>query len=178
MSQRSFCQSDYPYFVTTKTRYNYGLFADKFYANQVARCIFHACNIKEVILYAFCIMPDHVHLLIKLQKHNLQNRAPFPRCDQNKHRTLERVRCDEVDGGKHGGYNLSNFMQSMKGTFSRQIFNGIAWQKRFNYRIVDNYKRLDNTLKYIENNPKKADLPEQFLRLPYMYFNRIKINKL
>lgn len=170
MSQRRVYQDEFPYFVTTNTRKRKEFFNDIGYARLLYGIILKACKMKNFLVYAFCIMPDHLHLLVE------KMRLP--------HRTLEKVRW----GGEEKvifshfqstlssvrvkyEYNISDLMQSIKGNFSRQIHIGNIWQPRFNSRIIDNDESLQNILEYIENNPINTGLPRKYNKHPYMYFN-------
>ena len=177
MTQRRIYQSEFPYFITIKTKDGICFFDKTRYTKLLSGIIFYACRLKHYVLYAYCIMPDHLHLLV--------------RQILNTHRTLEKVRWggDKNVYSHHPQstlsrvrpkreYTISNLIQSIKGNFSRKLHIGYIWQKRFNSRIVDTEERLINTIEYIENNPVNAGLPEKYSKFPYMYFNRERIDKL
>lgn len=64
MSQRRIYQDEYPYFVTTNTRNRKPFFDDIRYAQLLHKIILEACKMKDFLVYAFCVMPDHLHLLV------------------------------------------------------------------------------------------------------------------
>ncbi len=58
--------------------------------------------------------------------------------------------------------NVSNIIRGFKGAVTKQIhilgFSCFAWQSRFYDRIIRNERELNNTRKYIRNNPLKSDI--------------------
>jgi REP element-mobilizing transposase RayT len=158
-------------------------FEDTAKAKILHEIILNAGDIKNHIVYQFCIMPDHVHLLCKTGY-------------GSPHRTLEKVRCG--DGGMHdtahsrnvpfpgcGAGNkkwcraaLSNFIQSIKGTFSRRMHMGHIWQRRFHDEIIETDQHLEGVISYITHNPVKAELPEKWKKYPYQYMNDELIHRL
>ena len=53
-----------PCFVTICTKYARKIFLDKFLANEFLGLLKKHSQENDVLIYAYCIMPDHVHLLI------------------------------------------------------------------------------------------------------------------
>lgn len=167
VTQRRIYQNDYPYFITTNTTFRQPWFENGMLAERLAGCIVFGCRIKGFILLAYCMLPDHVHMLV--MKQPLQ-------------RTLSSVRCmDKNPSTPQRGLSspcctqntISDLVQSIKGTFSRasRLFPSFdevekIWQPRFTPdqvrgRIVNTQRRLRNTLQYIRFNHQKHDLPEQ-----------------
>lgn len=148
----------YIYFVTTNTTYREVFFVDKKQVELLRRIIQNACRIKHFDLLAFCILPDHIHLLV--YNRNVQSQRGFrnPRCDTS------------------SAFTLSNLMHSIKRNFARQQpVSGRLWQPRFNFRIIDNDKRLFNTIRYIKYNYQKIMLPKYFGRYPWVFINNKRI---
>ena len=78
--------------------------------------------------------------------------------------------CDKMcDCGKIHKFNLSDFIKSIRGTFSRKIHEGQIWQARFYDKIIDNDNSLWATVNYISNNPIKAGLPKKWRKYPYQF---------
>jgi hypothetical protein len=67
MSQRLIYQIIYPYFITINTFSRYHLFSRRKFALLLHKIIIEACKLKEFDMFAFCILSDHVHLLVKKQ---------------------------------------------------------------------------------------------------------------
>ena len=67
MTQRIIYQNDFPYFVTCNTYYNKQLLNNFIYANILHKNILHWTELYNIILYAFCILPNHMHLMFMLR---------------------------------------------------------------------------------------------------------------
>ena len=172
MTQRRIYQCDLPYHITFNVLNREWFFDDETKAGILHEIILNAGDIKNHTIYQFCIMPDHVHILCKTDDHT---NTWFP------HRTLEKVRCG--DGDTHGttsfrnepfpgcGAALSDFVQSIKGTFSRKIHMGHIWQRRFYDEIIQTEEQLESIIHYITHNPIEASLPEKWGKHPYQYKN-------
>ncbi|MDY0151235.1 MAG: transposase [Candidatus Cloacimonas sp.] len=97
-------------------------------------------------LYAFTIMPNHVHLLIK----------PL---------SLDAI-----------PYSLSEIMKQLKGCTSRQVNmllerSGQLWMREYWDYWVRNQQELVNIMEYMRNNPVKAGLVVNADLWPYTWIN-------
>ncbi|MFH0853020.1 MAG: transposase [bacterium] len=173
MTQRLIYQNEYPYFITAVTTYRQRVFENVEMAGRLNKIIFNACDLKKFDLLAFCILPDHLHLLVKPQRSLERLRcdnewcSPPPQSSPSPQRTFSKVRCMPRCDDRY----ISGLMQSIKGTFSRSIHQGRIWQPRYNFRIVDTPERYYNTLRYIQFNYRKHGLPEKYGQPPYVYMN-------
>ena len=76
----------------------------------------------------YCIMPDHIHLILRLET--------------------------QINGRIISAPTVSTVIGSMKRWVSRQIGNPI-WQKSFYDHAIRNQQDYDEVWSYIENNPAK-----------------------
>ncbi|HJX70159.1 MAG TPA: transposase [Dehalococcoidia bacterium] len=53
-----------PCSITICTKNGTGVFANKLFAGELLNLLKEHCSKNDIPLYAYCIMPDHVHLLI------------------------------------------------------------------------------------------------------------------
>jgi putative transposase len=164
MTQRRIYQCAFPYFITFNVLNKERLFDDQKKAEALYEIILQAGELKCHKVYQFCIMPDHVHILCKTT--------------DSSHRRLENLRFDGMmDCGTVGfptrGDTISDFIKSVRGTFSRQIHRGQIWHPRFYDRIIQNEQQLEIIIHYITQNPIKAGLPEKWQHHPYQYNNII-----
>lgn len=108
-------------------------------------------NHKKYELYAYSIMPNHVHLVLKLLPHNLNNNG-------------------QID------YPLTNVLQGLK-SYSGLVANrslhrcGSFWQSESYDHGVRNLDELERVITYTLNNPVKAGLVEHWEDWPYSYCN-------
>ena len=177
MTQRRIYQSEYPYFVTTKTKDGIWLFDSDQYARRLSREIFKSGRIKGFDILSYQVMPDYLHLLIQY-KYQWERTLEKVRSGWGSYRLFlptERM-LSSVRSGIYNEYNISNLIQLIKGNFSRKIHQGNIWQKRFYTRIITNRKYLEIIIHYIKYNPIKAKLPSKYQKMPYQYFDWIYIN--
>lgn len=66
MTQRAI-DGPYIYFVTTNTAYRLWVFDNPQKALWLGRIIQHACTERQFVLLGYCILPDHLHLLVYKQ---------------------------------------------------------------------------------------------------------------
>ena len=100
---------------------------------------------REFTLWAYCLMANHVHLLVSLTDSSYQ---PFYRTLQSlKARTARR--CNELLGRNKAAF----------------------WQAESYDHYVRNASEMDRIVAYILNNPVKAGLVEDWSRWPYTYLN-------
>ena len=125
---------------------------NKSIADIVANKI-HSMNKKHYQLLAYCIMPNHVHLLIELIV-----------ADRIKHK------------GKAAKYPVADTLRLLKGSTARACNlklnrNGAFW----NHESYDHYARGEKELKqiveYILYNPVKAGLVEDWKKWEFTYIN-------
>ena len=86
---------------------------------------------ENVVVDKYCIMPDHVHLILRIES--------------------------KVYGRMISAPTVSTVVGSMKRWVSRQIGKPI-WQKSFYDHGIRNQQDYDEIWEYIENNPLKCTL--------------------
>ena len=101
-------------------------------ANIVSDSI-HFYNGKEYDLICFCIMPNHVHFIIKLS---------------NNSKTVDRI----MQSIKSYSARKSNEILDRKGQF---------WQHENYDHIIRNESEFENIIEYVLNNPVKAGLVKE-----------------
>ena len=175
MTQRRICQNEFPYFITTNIRERFWFFDNKEYTLLFYKIVIKACKKKDFILYAFGILADHVHLLVK--KRDIAGRDTRA---VNSLFNTTRVSAPALGGESN---NISDLLYTIKSFFSYEMRKKYGldfkfWQSRYNFRIIDNEKRLYNTIQYIKYNYQKHGLSEKYSRYPYLYIGEKQINDL
>ena len=191
MTQRIIYQNDYPYFVTTKTFYDRNIFNHKIYAIILHKNIVFRVKKYEVTLFAFCILPNHCHLLLGLERGELISKLMM----QIKSNTAYDIHlwsqgkpCSVgVDGYRSQGKPCSVGEEYRPTTHTEhrlrcdqidQIKRGPIWQPRYNFRIINTETRLINTLEYMRKNHVKHGYGKEFSRAPFLYRNLGNIERL
>ncbi len=100
----------------------------------------------------YCIMPNHVHLVIDVGGHTIE---PYP---------------------KKPSYVLSRIMESLKRHSARKANTilqqtGHFWQKESYDHVVRDGKELNNIIRYIIDNPVKAGLVSSSDQWRWTYVN-------
>jgi REP element-mobilizing transposase RayT len=93
-------------------------------------------------LYCFCLMPNHVHLLIEVAEPLILNKIMR-------------------------GINLS-YALYFNNKYSKV---GHLWQDRFKSKVIAEGNYLIECINYIENNPLRASIVDDLNRYPWTSFN-------
>lgn len=113
-------------------------------------------------LLAFCIMPNHVHVLLDMSMQHY-----------NEHNGIKTV----VELEKKY-VQLDKIMKQIKGSSARYINmllnrSGALWQKDSYDRFVRNEKEWINIVNYILENPVKAGLVNKWEDWPFSYYKYV-----
>ncbi len=100
---------------------------------QIVADAIHFRNQKEYDLISYCIMPNHVHLVIDCEKHQKEGRQLYHILQSLKRYTAT---------------------QCNRALERRQTF----WQKESHDHLVRDDRELKNIIQYVLNNPVKAGL--------------------
>jgi REP element-mobilizing transposase RayT len=176
MTQRAI-DGDYIYFVTTLVKNREWYFVNPERAWRLVQIIRNACVMKRFHFLAYCILPNHVHLLVRktaVTVDQTQRALEKARCEMGSHSTLATVQSG-LSSPRRREYTLSQLMQSIKGNYSWQTIDGGLWHPRFNFRIVETEERLNNTINYIVDNYKKMDLDDRFGKPPFVFIDHDRI---
>jgi putative transposase len=125
---------------------------------QVAQIVankIHQYDNEYYDLLAFCIMPNHVHLLFDL---NLQS---------------EKIPIEEevTDKNYKQIYDIMHLIKGGSAYEANKILNrsGRLWQVESYDRYVRNIREFQNIVMYVANNPKKAGLVNHWRDFPFTY---------
>ncbi|MCG8309801.1 MAG: transposase [Cytophagales bacterium] len=100
----------------------------------------------DVLTDEFCLMPNHIHGIIKIGNPKLQTKNP-------------RIAYSNFKINKFGPQfkNLSSIIRGFKGACTvriRKFYNeSFSWQRRFYDHIIRDLTSLENIRTYIRNNP-------------------------
>ncbi len=195
MTQRAI-DGDYIYFVTANVQNRQWFFVTPEKTAQLGQTIQTCCRLKRFKLLAYCILPNHIHLLVRKLSAGedlggattAQRTLESARCRRGErlietklsearflfpHRRLSSRRC-----GPDTRDTLSDLMRSIKGTFSRTLPKGKFWQHRSNFRIIETEEYLSNVLNYIIHNYQKMALPAHYGQPPFVYVDQHAVDRL
>ncbi len=139
------------FFVTTNLEHRYeNLFRKHEHAELVRACLFDFCDEMKYSVYAWVIMPDHLHAVIRLRGD----------------KTLSQV-MNRVKGVASRKINL------LRG------HGGNLWQESFHDEAIRNERQMNATIDYIHYNPIRPGLvenPEDYEFSSYRAFLEGKID--
>lgn len=123
-----------------------------------------------VVLDAFVIMPDHVHGIIKIDKHepvetqNVETQdvetQDVETQDLASLRNQEHLTMKPKNKFGPQSRNLASVVRGFKigvSKKSRQLHPDFSWQARYHDRIIRNWLEHLKITRYIENNPRNWD---------------------
>jgi len=128
----------HPYFVTCTTYRRHPLFRDGTTAQLFLDTLFALRIELRLLLLAYAVMPDHVHLVIALHE------------DIGLARTMQ--------------YIKGRFARIYNGKVGR---NGHVWQSRYYETAVRDEAALMRRVRYVEDNPVEAGLVTSSAAYPY-----------
>ena len=136
------------YFLTTVTKNRIEIFKDPRYCKLLLVTIEYFKLVLDYKLYGFCIMPEHLHLIIH----------PF--------------------GKYNFSYIMQMIKGSFARKLNKiNDTKGRVWQKTFYDECILNSLQLINKLEYVHNNPLEGSLVSSPEEYPYSSYNHyIKTN--
>lgn len=142
-----------PYFVSFATVNWIDLFTRKEYCYTLTESLEYCQKEKDLIVYAWCIMPSHVHLIIGTKGKPMQDiLRDFKRFTSKKLR-------EEISS--HPQESRKEWLLWMFEDAGKKNSNNKDWQlwQQHNQPIElwDNYM-IDNKLNYLHNNPVDAEI--------------------
>lgn len=142
-----------PYFVSFATVHWIDLFTRKKYCYTIIDSLEYCQKEKDLILYAWCIMPSHLHLIIGTRENPLQNiLRDFKRF------TSKKLKSEIIN---HPQESRKKWLLWMFKQAGKKNSNNKAWQlwQQHNHPIElwNNYM-IDTKLNYLHNNPVKAEI--------------------
>ena len=93
----------------------------------------YICNVQEIEKYV--IMPDHIHILIRLDNGSMWASTPTSANEGSKNR-------------------IASIVRSIKVLVTKEIGESI-FQRSYYDHVIRNQRDYDETWEYIENNPRK-----------------------
>ncbi len=129
--------------------------------------------------YAFCLLPNHFHLLIRVKEKEEISRSPegksitFGKGDTFKMKNGKTSTISKLISSKFRFFFTSYSMSINK----QEKRTGSLFQKSFKRLVVDSPKYFANLVHYIHANPQLHDICDDFRQYPWSSYQRILINK-
>jgi len=149
------------YFVTFATINWIDVFTRTLYKDILVNTINHCINEKGLIVYAWCIMSNHVHMIIATNNEDLQNIMRDLKGYSAKE-ILKAITENQQESRKE--WMMWMFERAGKKNSNNTKFQ--FWQQHNHPLVLDNPIIFEQKLNYIHNNPVTAgfvEYPEHYL---------------
>jgi putative transposase len=134
------------YFLTICTAKKQSYFSNPILSKVIVDELKHRHKNGEIKLFCYCIMPDHLHLLVSLEENYIQKKGAFGE------RTLQDW--------------ISSFKRYTSRIGSSHNIKSL-WQSNFYDHIVRNDESLSGICEYILNNPVRKGMVSTWEEYPY-----------
>jgi len=155
-SRYQFHENHYPYFVTSSVVEGLPLFMDPNISEIILNALQYVQEVNEVTLYAYIIMPNHIHLVVEGEELSAKLRAfksytarsivNYLKAN-NKSRTLAQLKSGKLDNHKDSEYQL--------------------WQEGLHPKQISNPMIMRQKIEYTHYNPVKSGFVESPLYWRY-----------
>ena len=135
------------FFLTICTANKQDYFSDPRISKIIIDELEHRRANKEIKLFCYCIMPDHLHLLLSLNENYIKKEGAFGE------RTLQ----DWVSAFKRYTARIAGQMPDIK----------LLWQSNFYDHVVRKDESLLEICSYILNNPVRKGMVSNWEEYPY-----------
>jgi len=144
--------SEGEFFFTICARHQWQPFIDPQLAQQIIDAILWRREHHHWRLFCYCLMPDHLHLLLKLSDEEIRWYNAGAR-GQQPEGVLDHI-------GQFKSYTTNQIWRKM----GRE---GVLWQKSSYDRIIRYNDKLDFAVSYVLNNPIRRGLVDNWMNYPY-----------
>ena len=189
MLHRNFQKRDYTdnniYFIVTKTFQNFSYFKEPIFCELLIEELKLCKKLKEFKLYGFCLIYDHLNLLIhpndkfniskimfsikKQFSHNVNRIMGYNEFLHNEgEQTFVRLRCEGTGNENKLINNHYQIVYSSRNRFIKKygknqiVIPRFKWQKSYYDHIIRNTKDFENHRHYTVYNFQKHNLPESW----------------
>jgi putative transposase len=122
-----------------------------------------------VDVYAYCLLRNHFHLLIRIKDFNyLNDDLKTIRCGSKKETSPRKILSEQF---------RRLFLSYSKAVCRQENRTGSLFQKNFQRKPVDSDKYLLDLVKYIHRNPENHGIIEDFKTYPYSSYQAIASEK-
>lgn len=114
-SRYKFHEEYYPYFITSTVVQGLPLFMDARICNTILDALTYAQHVNKVLLYAYVIMPNHIHIIVEGEQLSARLRAfksytarsiiNYLKAN-NKRRTLAELKSGKLDNHKDSEFQV------------------------------------------------------------------------
>ena len=141
------------YFVTFTIVDWVDVFTRPAYKQLIIDSLIYCQQQKGLEVYAYCLMTNHLHLLVSAQ---LPNKLPDIIRDFKKHTNKQIIKLIQEEVESRRDWMLYRFQYHAKYTSRIQDYK--VWQDGYHGIVCDNINILSQKLDYIHNNPVRTGI--------------------
>ncbi|MDZ7658279.1 REP-associated tyrosine transposase [Fodinibius sp.] len=151
----------YPYFMTSTVVNWIDIFTRREYRDVIVESLKYCREEKGLLLYAYCIMTNHIHLIVGTKGEKVQDIVrDFKSFTSNQ---IRKILEDNLQESRKV-WMLQMMYDAGKERSNNKDFQ--FWQHHFHPILLDSNELIDQKLEYIHQNPVKAGFvnkPEDYL---------------
>ena len=172
-SQKRYYDDNYIYFIVTKAWQNYPYFAEEMFGEILIEELRICKKLKQFKLYAFCLIYDHLHLLIQPgKKFNVSKIIHFIK--KNASNNINKIMgFNEFESKYEGEFaqirlRMDEFTNSCRKKFIQKYNENqfempkFKWQKSYHDHIIRNRQDYYRHYNYTVFNYQKHGLPDDW----------------
>ena len=173
-SQKRIYIPDAVYFCTSVTQYRFPYFKEKIFCDLFVKSLKIFKSLKQFKLYAWVLCPDHFHLLIK-PNDEFNYSEIMHSLKRNISRNINRILFStgedaypRLNPNIYNGEDMHPRLCSGDGRLDPRLclddcdIPYFKWQRGFHYRIIKNEIDFGCYYEYIQFNPEKHNLPDDW----------------
>jgi REP element-mobilizing transposase RayT len=152
---------DKPYFITITCVYWIDLFTRLNHRNTIINSLKYCQEKKGLVIFAYCIMPSHLHLICSADNGKLLSEIIR---DFKKHTSKELIDNIKSEIESRRKWLLNMFEKACAHLKREQKYK--VWQNGYHAKIIESPKFMYQKLNYIHNNPvaqRIVQKPEDYL---------------
>ncbi|HEY8935521.1 MAG TPA: transposase [Cyclobacteriaceae bacterium] len=153
---------DCPYFITFAVEEWVDVFTRQYYKDIIVNSLKHCQQNKGLIIYAWCLMTNHIHLIVGRKGEN--NIEEIVR-DFKKYTSVHICRAIESNDAESRKHWLLRLFKSAALNSTKHIKYKF-WQNEYHPVELFSNEMVDQKLEYVHDNPVKegiVDKPEDYL---------------
>lgn len=166
-SQKRFYNRNNIYFITTKTKWNFSYFSEPIFCDLFLEELRLVKKIKQTEVFAFCVIPDHVHLLVRCRgKYTISEfmQSLKKNFSQDANKIIENM----LEGGNSNSrlhkVDIKKFQNQFIFKYGIQPyeFRMFQWQSSFHDHVIRGERDFKNHFNYCVYNFQKHNLPHDW----------------
>ena len=150
------------YFISFATVYWIDVFVREQYFTALAKSLQYCCTHKGMVIYAYCIMPSHIHLIF-----NDQNSDPGKIIKEFKSYSSKLLQSLIEENAQESRKEWMLWMMQRAGKMNSNVKYRQFWQQNNKPIELWSNKVISQKLNYIHNNPVEAGFVEEAIHWKY-----------